>query len=50
MPDMTVQPPQKDPILTRLRAELDEIYGPRVERVVFVRFTRARRCAAGFRL
>jgi predicted nucleotidyltransferase len=31
---MTAQPPQKDPILTRFRAELDEIYGPRVERVV----------------
>jgi predicted nucleotidyltransferase len=31
---MTAQPPQKDPILTRFRAALDEIYGPRVERVV----------------
>ena len=34
MPDMTLQRPQKDPILTRFRAALDEIYGPRVERVV----------------
>ena len=34
MPDMTAQPPQKDAILTRFRTALDEIYGPRVERVV----------------
>jgi predicted nucleotidyltransferase len=31
---VTAQPPQKDPILTRFRAALDEIYGPSVERVV----------------
>ena len=31
MPDMTTQPPQKDPITTRIRTALDEIYGPRIE-------------------
>jgi predicted nucleotidyltransferase len=31
MPD---QPPQIDPILKRFRATLDEIYGPRLERVM----------------
>ena len=31
MPDMTTQPPQKDPITTRFRTALDEIYGPRIE-------------------
>ncbi len=31
---MTAQLPQKDPILIRFRTALDEIYGPRIERVV----------------
>ena len=31
---MTHQSPQIDPILTRFRATLDEIYGPRLERVM----------------
>jgi predicted nucleotidyltransferase len=35
MPDMTTQPPQKDPIITRFRTVLGEIYGPRIERVLF---------------
>ena len=30
---MTDQPPQNDPILTRFRAELAEVYGDRLERV-----------------
>jgi predicted nucleotidyltransferase len=31
---MSNQSPQIDPILTRFRATLDEIYGPRLERVM----------------
>jgi predicted nucleotidyltransferase len=31
---MSDQSPQIDPILTRFRATLDEIYGPRLERVM----------------
>ena len=31
---MSDQSPQIDPILTRFRATLDEIYGPRLERVI----------------
>jgi predicted nucleotidyltransferase len=40
MPDMTTQPPQKDPISTRFRTALDEVYGPRIERVLFGSRTR----------
>jgi uncharacterized protein len=32
---MSDQSPQIDPILTRFRATLDEIYGPRLERVLY---------------
>jgi predicted nucleotidyltransferase len=31
---MTTDQPQHNPILTRFRATLDELYGPRLERVV----------------
>jgi len=41
--------PADDPILTRFRATLDELYGPRLERVILYG-SRARRCARGFRL
>jgi hypothetical protein len=34
MAGVTDQPPQDDPILTRFRAALAEVYGDRVERVV----------------
>jgi predicted nucleotidyltransferase len=34
MPNMIARPHQKDPILTRFRAAVDEIYGDRLERVV----------------
>jgi predicted nucleotidyltransferase len=31
---MTTHPPQKNPILTRFRAALDQVYGPCVKRAV----------------
>jgi predicted nucleotidyltransferase len=34
MPDMIARSPWKDPILTRFRAAVGEIYGDRLERVV----------------
>jgi predicted nucleotidyltransferase len=34
MAGMTDQPPQNNPILTRFRAALGEVYGDRLERVV----------------
>jgi hypothetical protein len=48
MPGMTDQL-QHNLILTRFRATLDEIHGPRIERVILYG-SRARRCAGGFRL
>ena len=42
-------PMPHDPVLTRFRATVKEIYGDRVERVVLFG-SRARRCEAGFRL
>ena len=43
------RPMPNDPVLTRFRATVKEIYGDRVERVVLFG-SRARRCEAGFRL
>ena len=40
--------PADDPILKRFRAELDEIYADRLERVVLFG-SRVGRCAHGFR-
>jgi hypothetical protein len=41
--------PPTDPVLTRFRTAMTELYGARIDRVVLFD-SRARRCAARFRL
>jgi hypothetical protein len=47
---MTPSEPQNEPVLKRFRAAAAEVYGDRLERVVFVWLARRGRSPAGFRL